>query len=99
MTAYRERSRRTGPASLGHWVGLATHDVGGPVEQLEAGMVLTIEPQFRIPEKEIYIRLEDMLVVTKSGVENLSAALPMEIEQIESAMKGPGLLQSYPRVP
>ena len=99
VAAYRDRSLRSGPVSLGHWVGLATHDVGGPVEQLEAGMVLTIEPQFRVPEKEIYIRLEDMLLVTPTGVENLSAALPMEIEQIEAVMKGRGLLQSYPRAP
>ncbi len=99
VAAYRERSQRTGPVSLGHWVGLATHDVGGPVEQLQPGMVLTIEPQFRIPEKEIYIRLEDMLLVTKSGVENLSSTLPMEIEQIEAVMREVGLLQTYPRTP
>ena len=98
VKGYRERANRRGRPMLGHWVGLATHDVGGPVEELKPGMVFTIEPQFRIPDDEIYVRLEDMLLVTENGVENLSAALPMEMDRIEAVMKEEGILERYPRL-
>lgn len=98
VAAYRSQADRSSGHSLGHWVGLATHDDGGPVTELQPGMVLTIEPQFRVPEEEIYIRLEDVLVITPQGVENLSSSLPTDIEAIESVMKEKGLLESYPRV-
>ncbi len=98
VKGYRERAYWRGRFYLGHWVGLATHDVGGPVDELKPGMVFTIEPQFRIPEDEIYVRLEDMLLVTENGVENLSAALPMEMDEIEAVMKEEGILERYPRL-
>ena len=82
---------------LGHWVGMATHDDGGPAEQLRAGMVFTIEPALRVPEEQIYIRLEDMFLVTEQGVENLSGFVPVEIAAIEQLMKEQGVLQRYPR--
>ncbi len=94
---FAQRRSRRGTPMLGHWVGLATHDVGGAVEELEPGMVLTIEPQFRVPEDETYVRLEDMLLVTEDGVENLSAAAPLEIDAIEKVMAEEGLLQRYER--
>ena len=83
---------------LGHWVGMATHDDGVAVESLRPGMVFTIEPALRVPEEQIYIRLEDMLLVTATGVENLSGFVPMDLESIERIMKEPGLLQRYPRL-
>ncbi len=82
---------------LGHWVGMATHDDGGAVETLRAGMVFTIEPALRVPEEQIYIRLEDMLLVTETGIENLSGFVPAEPSAIEQLMKEPGVLQRYPR--
>lgn len=82
---------------LGHWVGLSTHDVGGVVSELKPGMVFTIEPALTVPEDETYIRLEDMLLVTERGVQNMSASAPMEIEAIEKLMKERGLLEQYPR--
>ena len=82
-----------------HYVGMEVHDPGSRKRVLEPGMVFTIEPQFRVPEDEIYVRLEDMLLVTEDGVENLSADVPMEIAEIESIMKEKGLLQQYPRLP
>ena len=82
---------------LGHWVGMATHDVGGTVDLLRPGMVFTIEPALRVPEEQIYIRLEDMLLVTKTGIENLSAFVPVEPAAIEQLMREAGILQRYPR--
>jgi Xaa-Pro aminopeptidase len=92
------RRSADGPTpSLGHWVGMATHDDGYSVESLKPGMVFSIEPALRVPEEQIYIRLEDMLLVTETGVENLSAFVPTEIDAIERLMAEPGLLQRYPR--
>ncbi len=96
VAAYKCRAERT-PASLGHGVGMAVHDVGVHDGSLVPGMVFTIEPQFRVPEERIYIRLEDVILITEDGAENLSAFLPMDIDGIEKVMKEEGLLQSYPK--
>lgn len=73
--------------SLGHNVGMEVHDVGGlQADTLEPGRVFTIEPQFRIEEEHLGIRLEDMILITETGVENLSAFVPIEIDDIERWM-------------
>jgi Xaa-Pro aminopeptidase len=91
---FKESARRR-PPSLGHGVGMAVHDVGVHDGSLLPGMVFTIEPQFRVPEEKIYIRLEDVILVTEKGASNLSAFLPMEMEEIEAVMKEDGLLQIW----
>jgi Xaa-Pro aminopeptidase len=70
---------------LGHQVGLQVHDanVDGP---LEAGMVVTIEPGIYIPEENIGVRIEDVILVTENGAKLLSAALPREPDEIEKAV-------------
>ena len=68
---------------LGHYVGLDVHDPGDSTAPLKAGTVLTIEPGVYIPEENIGIRIEDIVVVTEDGCKVLSAALPREIEDIE----------------
>jgi Xaa-Pro aminopeptidase len=68
---------------LGHYVGLDVHDPGDPAAPLKAGTVLTIEPGVYIPEENIGIRIEDIVVVTEDGCKVLSAALPREIGDIE----------------
>lgn len=78
---------RKGPPRLGHWVGLAVHDSGPAMTQLEPGMVFVIEPALTVPEERIYIRMEDVMVVTENGVEVLSAKLPRKMEEIERVMK------------
>ena len=94
VSSYRESARRR-PASLGHGVGMAVHDVGVHDGTLLPGMVFTIEPEFRVPEEQIYIRLEDVLLITDKGVENLSGFVPVEIDAIEALMKEKGLLQEW----
>ena len=65
------RSRGGGAyASLGHWVGMATHDVGPHTGPLQPGMVFTIEPALRVPEEQLYIRLEDLIIITEDGSQN-----------------------------
>jgi Xaa-Pro aminopeptidase len=51
--------------------------------RLEPGMVITIEPGIYIPEENLGIRVEDTLLVTATGAEILSSALPKEAEEIE----------------
>ena len=48
------------------------HDTGDRDEVFEAGMVITCEPGIYIPEEGIGIRLEDDILITESGCENLS---------------------------
>jgi len=93
---FRE-SVEDGRDSLGHGVGMAVHDVGLADGALSEGMVFTIEPQFRVPEDQIYIRLEDVVLITKDGKEILSGFVPMEMDAIEALMAEEGLLQRYPR--
>jgi Xaa-Pro aminopeptidase len=68
---------------LGHYVGLDVHDPGSPDIPLEAGMVITIEPGLYIPEENLGVRIEDTILVTATGAEVLSAALPKEVDDIE----------------
>lgn len=73
--------------SLGHNVGLEVHDPGGlQAPTFEPGRVFTIEPQMRIEDEHLGIRLEDMILITDSGYENLSASVPIEIADIEQTM-------------
>jgi Xaa-Pro aminopeptidase len=53
---------------------------------LEAGMVVTIEPGIYIPEENIGVRIEDVILVTENGAKLLSAALPREPNEIEKAV-------------
>jgi Xaa-Pro aminopeptidase len=90
-----EKSSQEGESGLGHWIGMATHDVGSDFGPLSAGMVFTVEPALRVPEEKIYIRNEDAVLITETGVEILSAFVPLEIADIESLMREPGLLQRF----
>jgi Xaa-Pro aminopeptidase len=83
---------------LGHWVGLSTHDVGRDSGPLRPGMVFTIEPALRVPEENIYIRCEDLIIIHDDRAEIASDFLPLEIDEIENLMKEKGLLQTYPRI-
>jgi Xaa-Pro aminopeptidase len=96
VTSYAA-SAKNPRTSLGHWVGMATHDVGEYGGVLRAGMVFTIEPALTVPEEKIYIRLEDMILITPTKAEILSDFVPMDMDSIERLMKEEGMLQRYPR--
>ena len=83
---------------LGHWVGLSTHDVGRDSGPLRPGMVFTIEPALRVPEEDIYIRCEDLIIIHDDRAEIASDFLPLEIDDVERLMKEEGLLQRYKRI-
>ena len=92
------RSSNRQYASLGHGVGMATHDVGDHSKMLLPGMVFTIEPALRVPEENIYIRLEDLIVITEKGAEIVSDFVPMDIKGIERLMREKGILDRYQRL-
>ena len=69
-----------------HHVGLNTHDVGGYDEPMAENMVFTVDAGIYVREWGIGLRIEDNVLVTAHGYENLSAAIPATIEEIESLM-------------
>ncbi len=73
--------------SIGHHLGLDTHDVTIANQPLAAGMVITNEPGLYIAAEGIGIRIEDDLLVTATGCRNLSVAIPKEIAEIEAIMQ------------
>ena len=90
------RGGGSGGGSLGHTVGMEVHDVNTPhSDMLVPGQVFTIEPALTIPEDRVYVRLEDVIVVTETGYENLSAFVPIEIDAIEKLMAEPGMFEKY----
>ncbi|NNM59995.1 MAG: Xaa-Pro aminopeptidase [Legionellales bacterium] len=84
----------------GHWLGLDTHDAGvykinNKWRELEAGFVLTVEPGLYITANsdgvdpkwwDIGIRIEDDVLVTETGYEVLTKALPKTVAELEALM-------------
>ena len=84
---------------IGHWLGLDVHDVGDYMEgddfmKFKPGMITTIEPGIYISNsmdvdnkwKGIGVRIEDDILVTKDGNENLTKKVPSDPHEIESLM-------------
>jgi Xaa-Pro aminopeptidase len=95
------RQAAAGRGSLGHTVGMEVHDVRFPTPTLEPGEVFTIEPEMRIEELHLGMRLEDMLLITETGCENMSAFVPIEVADIEKLMadRKHGLSESHFSLP
>lgn len=83
-----------------HPVGMAVHDVGRVRGvPLQPGMVFTIDPMIWIPEERLYIRIEDVALVTADGVENLSGFVPSRIADVQRTIAEPGMVQMHKPVP
>lgn len=72
--------------SIGHPLGLDTHDVGGRDNILTPGMIYTVEPGLYIEEEGIGIRIEDDVLITENGNEVLSKDIIKTVEDIETFM-------------
>ncbi|ALD20216.1 aminopeptidase P N-terminal domain-containing protein [Hymenobacter sp. DG25A] len=70
-----------------HYLGLDVHDVGFKYRPFEAGMVYTCEPGIYIREEGLGIRLENDILITKSGNEDLMRTIPLEADDIERLMR------------
>lgn len=78
-----------GVRDIGHHVGLDASDGRDYSTPLEPGMVFTVEPKLYVPELDLAIMIEDMILVTPDGYENLSASAPKTVEEIERLMARP----------
>jgi Xaa-Pro aminopeptidase len=81
---------------IGHFVGIAVHDVGGisgpwAEKPFAAGVVFNVEPILQFPERNIHLRLEDTVVLTEKGPENLTAAVPAEVNQLYALVREKGI--------
>jgi Xaa-Pro aminopeptidase len=89
----------TGGGVFSHPVGMAVHDDGsysrGP---LKPGHVFSIDPQLRVLDEHIYLRYEDVIVITETGYENFTDFLPTELDEIEKLVGQGGILQAFPRL-
>ncbi|MCB0366094.1 MAG: aminopeptidase P N-terminal domain-containing protein [Bdellovibrionaceae bacterium] len=95
------------PHGVSHWLGMDVHDAGmvevnGEPRVLEPGMAFTVEPGLYIPVDDpkaptelrgIGIRIEDNILVTPEGRENMTAGAPKEVDELESLI-GTGAIEA-----
>ena len=76
---------------LGHGLGLTLHEepyVNRYADcTLEEGMVLAIEPIIDLPDQQLHVRIEDTVLVTATGAEVLSTAVPKEVNDLLALLK------------
>jgi Xaa-Pro aminopeptidase len=90
------------PHGTSHYLGLDVHDRGNYGDLLP-GMVITVEPGIYIPEGSpceekwwgIAVRIEDDILITEDGYENLSEMAPRKSEEIEAMMEKESVLNQF----
>jgi Xaa-Pro aminopeptidase len=65
---------------------------------IESGLVFAVDPELVIPEEELYIRVEDTVLVTPTGIENLTESCPRDMDAVEALMRETGILQNHPPI-
>jgi Xaa-Pro aminopeptidase len=63
---------------------------------LRPGTVFSVDPTLRVPDENLYLRYEDVVLVTDSGVENFTEFLPSELSDIEAMVQESGVVQTVP---
>ncbi len=80
-----------GTGGFTHPVGMSVHDVASYRHKpLHAGQVIAMDPMIWVREERTYIRIEDAVLITPDGCENLTAAAPTDLDDVEALMKQPG---------
>ena len=90
------------PHGVSHYVGLDVHDPG-TYEPFKPNTVITVEPGVYIPDGSpcdkkwwgIAVRIEDDILITENGWENLSGRAPRKVEEIEKMMAQPSPLDAF----
>ena len=108
MLLEEKAHKKYAPHGIGHWMGLDVHDpcpyVDDRGESLSfaPGMVMTIEPGIYIRADDVTveekyrgigIRIEDDILITENGCENLSSGIVKHVEEIEAMCKSQALLK------
>ncbi len=88
----KERPYKQAAGFYGHHIGLSSSEPALVEVPLEPGMVFTVEPWYYNHDEEIAIFIEDVVVVTSGGHENLTASLPRTAEGLElmTGARSPG---------
>ncbi|MEM8857235.1 MAG: Xaa-Pro peptidase family protein [Chloroflexota bacterium] len=73
---------------FGHHIGLSPGDPSLPYAPLEAGMIITVEPWYYNHDREIGTFIEDVILVTESGYENLTRSLPRTAKGMAEMVRG-----------
>lgn len=87
LLSSKEEISRVYYHSVGHFLGLDTHDVGNRTEKLEPGNVVTCEPGLYFKDLGIGVRIEDDILITETGSEVLSKDIIKEIDDIERMLR------------
>ena len=104
--ASRSRPSRRRPASWSRRAAASSRTPSGwpftmsaaTARLLKPGHVFSVDPQLWVPEENLYIRYEDTVVVTETGVENFTAFLPSELADLEALAREKGIVQTLPAV-
>jgi Xaa-Pro aminopeptidase len=79
---------------VGHYVGISVHDVLSTAPMnipMQSGVVFNVEPIIEFRDRKIHMRLEDTILVTPNGAENLTAGVPAELEAVYALIKQKGI--------
>ena len=74
---------------LWHHIGLDVHDPADYAQPLKAGMVISNEPGIYLPDEGFGVRIEDDLLITEDGCDELTKDIPKTVKDIEAAMRRP----------
>jgi Xaa-Pro aminopeptidase len=79
---------------VGHYVGISVHDVGSDgntTTPMQPGVVFNVEPIIEFRDRKIHMRLEDTVLITQTGAENLTAGVPADPEAVYALIKRKGI--------
>jgi Xaa-Pro aminopeptidase len=83
-----EKEYEEGGRYVGHYVGMSVHDVSpGADVPLQAGVTFNVEPMLTLKDKKIHMRLEDSVLITQNGSENLTKDVAAETDEIYSLIR------------
>lgn len=79
------------PGGIGHFVGMAVHDVGPYNKPFVPGVVFNVEPILEDKNMKLHIRLEDTIIITETGHENVTAGTTTDPEAMYKLVKEKGI--------